>query len=104
MSRIISRIDTGSPAYRKNFDAMTRRVDELGARLQQARYERPQRDLERLAQLKTSCRCASAWSCCSIRARRSWNSRRAGRQQGLWRRRARGGPGLAASASSLAAR
>lgn len=48
MSRIISKVDTESTAYRKNFTDMTERVDALRQRLNQARFERPQRDIDRL--------------------------------------------------------
>lgn len=48
MSRIISKVDTESTAYRKNFTDMTERVDTLRQRLNQARFERPQRDIDRL--------------------------------------------------------
>lgn len=48
MSRIISKVDTESTAYRKNFTDMTERVDTLRQRLNQARHERPQRDIDRL--------------------------------------------------------
>lgn len=52
MSRIISKIDTGSAAYRKNFDDMSERVKNLRERLNKARFERPQRDLDRLQKSK----------------------------------------------------
>ena len=52
MSRIISKIDTGSAAYRKNFDDMSQRVKNLRERLNKARFERPQRDLDRLQKSK----------------------------------------------------
>ena len=48
MSRILSRIDTASPAYLQNHAAMTERVAVLRQRLHQARHERPARDTERL--------------------------------------------------------
>ena len=48
MSRIISKLDTSSVAYRKNHAAMTSKVEELHARVHKARFERPQRDIERL--------------------------------------------------------
>ena len=52
MSRIISKLDTGSVAYRENHAAMTSKVEELRARVHKARFERPQRDLERLHRQK----------------------------------------------------
>ena len=48
MSRIISKLDTSSVAYRENHAAMTGKVEELRARVHKARFERPQRDIERL--------------------------------------------------------
>ena len=48
MSRIVSRLDTGSESYRQNHAAMTQRVQQLRERLHTARYARPQRDLDRL--------------------------------------------------------
>jgi 3-methylcrotonyl-CoA carboxylase beta subunit len=52
MSRIISKVDTESAAYRKNFADMSERVKTLRQRLNQARYDRPQRDIERLKKSK----------------------------------------------------
>jgi 3-methylcrotonyl-CoA carboxylase beta subunit len=52
MSRIISKVDTESTAYRKNFADMSERVKTLRQRLNQARYERPQRDIDRLKKSK----------------------------------------------------
>ena len=51
MSRIISRIDTGSASYRQNFAAMTQHVATLRERLNTARFSRPQRDIDRLRKL-----------------------------------------------------
>ncbi|MBO9514007.1 MAG: methylcrotonoyl-CoA carboxylase [Variovorax sp.] len=48
MSRIESRIDTGSDSYRHNRQAMLARVEGLRERLHKARFERPERDIERL--------------------------------------------------------
>jgi len=48
MSRIISKVDTGSAQYKLNDAAMRQRVQELHDRLHQARHERPQRDIDRL--------------------------------------------------------
>jgi 3-methylcrotonyl-CoA carboxylase beta subunit len=48
MSRIQSRVDTGSESYRANHAAMSERVATLRARLHHARHERPERDVERL--------------------------------------------------------
>ena len=52
MSRINSRLDTGSESYRKNLAAMTQRVEQLRERLNTARHVRPQRDIDRLHKLK----------------------------------------------------
>jgi 3-methylcrotonyl-CoA carboxylase beta subunit len=52
MSRIISKVDTESAAYRKNFADMSERVKTLRQRLNQARYDRPQRDIDRLKKSK----------------------------------------------------
>jgi 3-methylcrotonyl-CoA carboxylase beta subunit len=52
MSRIISKVDTESTAYRKNFADMSERVKTLRQRLNQARYDRPQRDIDRLKKSK----------------------------------------------------
>ena len=48
MSRIISKLDTSSVAYRKNHAAMTNKVEAFRALVHKARFERPQRDIERL--------------------------------------------------------
>ena len=48
MSRIITRLDTHSDAYRHNHAEMTRRVQDLRALTHKVRYERPERDIERL--------------------------------------------------------
>ena len=48
MSRIISKVDTGSAQYKLNVEAMRQRVQKLHDRLHQARHERPQRDIDRL--------------------------------------------------------
>lgn len=48
MSRIHSRVDTTSDSYRDNFKAMEQRVAQLRQRLNAARHERPQRDIDRL--------------------------------------------------------
>ena len=52
MSRIISKVDTESTAYRKNFADMSERVKTLRQRLNQARYERPQSDIDSLKKRK----------------------------------------------------
>jgi 3-methylcrotonyl-CoA carboxylase beta subunit len=52
MSRIQSRIDTGSEAFRRNHAAMSERVAALRERLHAARHERPARDIERLHRQK----------------------------------------------------
>jgi len=52
MSKIISKVDTESAAYRKNFADMSERVKTLRQRLNQARYDRPQRDIDRLKKSK----------------------------------------------------
>lgn len=44
MSRINSRLDTGSDSYRQNHAAMTQRVEQFRERLNTARNVRPQRD------------------------------------------------------------
>ena len=49
MRRIQSRIDINAVDYRENYAAMTGRLQEFHARQNAARYERPQRDLDRLA-------------------------------------------------------
>jgi 3-methylcrotonyl-CoA carboxylase beta subunit len=51
MSRLISRVDTGSTSYRQNFADMTQRVAALRERLDTARFTRPQRDIDRLRKL-----------------------------------------------------
>lgn len=48
MSRIVSKVDTNSAQYKLNVDDMTQRVHQLHDRLNQARHERPQRDIDRL--------------------------------------------------------
>ena len=48
MSRIVSHLDTGSEAYRRNHAEMTRRVQALRDLTHKVRYERPERDIERL--------------------------------------------------------
>lgn len=48
MRRIESQINTSSAEYRNNYAAMTARIKEFHARQKAARYERPQRDLDRL--------------------------------------------------------
>jgi 3-methylcrotonyl-CoA carboxylase beta subunit len=52
MSRIHSRIDTGSEAFRRNHAAMSEHVARLRQRLHIARNERPARDIERLHRQK----------------------------------------------------
>ena len=52
MSRIVSKLDTSSAAYRKNHQAMSGKVEALRAQLHKARFERPQRDIERLHRQK----------------------------------------------------
>ena len=70
MRRIESHIDTNAADYKANFAAMSERLKEFHARQHAARFERPQRDIDRLArQNKLGVRC-------SIRARRFLNSRR----------------------------
>lgn len=49
MRRIASRIDTNGAEYKANHAAMTERLKQFRAQQHAARYERPQRDLERLA-------------------------------------------------------
>jgi len=49
MRRIQSRIDVTAGEYRDNYVAMTGRLKEFHAHQHAARYERPQRDLDRLA-------------------------------------------------------
>lgn len=51
MSRIVSKIDTGSAQFKANFESMSQRVQQLHDRLHQARFERPQRDIDRLHKL-----------------------------------------------------
>ena len=48
MSRIVSHVDTNSESYRNNHAAMTRRVQALRELTHKVRYERPERDIERL--------------------------------------------------------
>ncbi len=52
MSRIISILDTSSDTYRKNHLAMTRKVEALRALVHKVRFERPERDIDRLHRLK----------------------------------------------------
>ena len=52
MSRIVSKIDTASAAYKKNHAAMTEKVEALQAMVHKARFERPERDIERLHRQK----------------------------------------------------
>jgi 3-methylcrotonyl-CoA carboxylase beta subunit len=52
MSRMVSKLDTSSDAYRKNHLAMTAKVEALRAQSHKARFERPQRDIERLHRQK----------------------------------------------------
>jgi len=52
MSRIVSKIDTSSPSYKKNYDAMTEKVQALKDKVHKARFERPERDIERLRRQK----------------------------------------------------
>ena len=52
MSRIVSKIDTASPAFKKNLAAMTQKVEALQAKVHKVRFERPQRDIERLHRQK----------------------------------------------------
>jgi 3-methylcrotonyl-CoA carboxylase beta subunit len=52
MSRIVSHLDTTSDSYRHNHAEMTRRVQGLRDLTHKVRYERPQRDLERLHRQK----------------------------------------------------
>ena len=52
MSRIVSKLDTSSDAYRKNHLAMSGKVEALRAQLHKARFERPQRDIDRLHRQK----------------------------------------------------
>ncbi|MBS4046012.1 acyl-CoA carboxylase subunit beta [Ferrovibrio sp.] len=49
MRQIQSRIDVTAGEYRENYVAMTRRLKEFHAHQHAARYERPRRDLDRLA-------------------------------------------------------
>ena len=52
MSRIVSKIDTASAGYKKNHAAMTDKVEALKANVHKARFERPERDIERLHRQK----------------------------------------------------
>jgi 3-methylcrotonyl-CoA carboxylase beta subunit len=52
MSRIVSKIDTASAGYKKNHAAMTDKVEALKAKVHKARFERPERDIERLHRQK----------------------------------------------------
>ena len=49
MRRIESQIDTNAADYKANFAAMSERLKEFHARQHAARFERPQRDIDRLA-------------------------------------------------------
>jgi acetyl-CoA carboxylase carboxyltransferase component len=49
MDVIETRIDTASDEYRKNFEAMESLVADLKQELHKARFERPQKDIDRLA-------------------------------------------------------
>ena len=49
MDVIETRIDTASDQYRKNFEAMESLVADLKQELHKARFERPQKDIDRLA-------------------------------------------------------
>ena len=48
MSRLVSHVDVHSEAYRRNHAEMTRRVQQLRELTHKVRYERPERDIERL--------------------------------------------------------
>ena len=52
MSRIISKIDTASAGFKKNQAAMTQKVEALQAKVHKSRFERPERDIERLHRQK----------------------------------------------------
>jgi 3-methylcrotonyl-CoA carboxylase beta subunit len=52
MSRIVSKIDTASAGYKKNQTAMSEKVKALQAKVHKARFERPERDIERLHRQK----------------------------------------------------
>jgi 3-methylcrotonyl-CoA carboxylase beta subunit len=52
MSRIVSKLDTASEGYRKNHASMTSKVEALRALLHKTRFERPERDVERLHRQK----------------------------------------------------
>ena len=49
MRRIESQIDTNAADYKANYAAMSERLKEFHARQHAARFERPQRDIDRLA-------------------------------------------------------
>jgi 3-methylcrotonyl-CoA carboxylase beta subunit len=52
MSRIVSKIDPTSAGYKKNYAAMTQKVVQLQVKVHKARFERPERDIERLHRQK----------------------------------------------------
>ena len=52
MSRIVSKIDPTSAGYKKNHAAMTQKVEALQTKVHKARFERPERDIERLHRQK----------------------------------------------------
>src|ERR1700744_2174354 len=49
MRRIVSKLDTASATYKSNYANSLRLVEELRRKQDAARFERPQRDLDRLA-------------------------------------------------------
>ena len=49
MRRIESQIDTNAPDFKANHAAMSARLKEFHARQHATRFERPQRDIDRLA-------------------------------------------------------
>ncbi len=52
MSRIASKLDTGSESFRKNHAAMTEKVEALRQQVHKSRFERPERDIDRLHRQK----------------------------------------------------
>lgn len=52
MSRIISKVDTTSASYKKNHASMTQKVEALQAKVHKVRFERPERDIDRLHRQK----------------------------------------------------
>jgi hypothetical protein len=50
MRRIESRIDTNSSDFKANHAAMSERLKEFHARQHATRFERPQRDIDRLSE------------------------------------------------------